>query len=99
MAYDWIVTAIKIAEYLLKARQAYAKVDEATKTMKGAAEALVGIWEGAAAQAFASEQGVLNNWCMELLEVGSQCMDIVEKVRQVYEQAEETAMNAITSKG
>lgn len=98
MAYDWIVTAIKIAEYLLKARQAHAKVDEATKTMKGAAEALKGIWEGVSADAFANEQGILNNWCQELLEVGVQAMDVVEKVRQVYEQAEETAKNAITSK-
>jgi len=96
--FDWIVTAIKIAEYLLKARQAQAKVEEATKTMKSAAEALTGIWEGSAADAFAQEQGVLNNWCTELLDVGNQALDVVEKVRQVYEQAEEVAKNAIQSK-
>lgn len=97
--FDWIVTAIKIAEYLVKARQAQQKVEEATKTMKSAADALLGIWEGSAAEAFGQEQGVLSNWCSELLDVGNQALEVVEKVRQVYEQAEQTATNAIKSKG
>lgn len=96
--FDWIVTAIKIAEYIAKARQAQQKVEEATKNMKNAAEALCGIWEGGAAEAFGQEQGVLNNWCTELLDVGNAAIDVVEKVRQVYEQAEEAANAAIQSK-
>ena len=83
------VRECNIVELLVKARQEQQKVEEATKNVRNAADALLGIWKGSAAEAFDQEQEVLSKWCSELLYAGNQAIELVEKIMQEYAKAEE----------
>lgn len=97
MAVDWLVTINAIRGYLAKARQAQEQFDEASKMMKQAAQDLCSKWEGEAATAFAQEQGVFEGWCGQMSGLGLEYMDVLEKAINVYEKAESTVKNLISS--
>lgn len=92
---SWIVTFAAIADYLVKARQAQEKLQEANDNMKRAAEALCATWQGDAAKAFADEQGVLYGYCNELNAIGAEYMSVLDAARKRYEEAEQAASIAI----
>lgn len=95
MVASFLVTLRAIAEYLMKAREAKQKLDEAAEQMNRAAEELCSKWQGDAAMAFAEEQKVLYGYCRELSGVGEEYMTVLDKVRQRYADAEEAVNNAI----
>lgn len=91
----FLVTLTSIVQYLAKAREAKQKLDEAKEEMKRAAEELCSNWQGDAAAAFAQEQGVLYSYCSQLGDVGSEYMDVLERVSKIYEEAEQAVTTAI----
>lgn len=91
----WLVTLAAIAEYLVKARRAKEKLDEAKEEMKAAAEDLCSKWQGDAAQAFAQEQGVLYQYVTQLSGIGDEYMTELDRVRATYGDGEAEVLNAI----
>ncbi|MBE5801781.1 MAG: hypothetical protein E7319_05770 [Clostridiales bacterium] len=91
----WLVTISAILQFLAKARSAKEQLDKANAEMSRAAQDLCSKWQGDAAQAFAAEQGVLYNHCSQLSNVGSEYMDTLQKVADLYERTEQTVTNAI----
>lgn len=87
----WLVTISALIRYAKEARAAQAQLNEAKDTMKAAAEELCGKWTGDAANAFAQEQGVLDNWFTQLIEIASEYIGLVESAATKYEE-EETAL-------
>lgn len=92
---SWIVTIRSILEFLAKAREAKEKLDEASKQMDTAAQALCNVWKGDAAQAFANEQKVLYNYCTSLSNVGEEYMAQLSAEARRRQEAEERITAAI----
>lgn len=90
----WLVTLSALRRYSREARAAQAELNEAKDVMKAAAEELCGKWTGDAATAFAQEQGVLDNWFTQLLEIASEYIGLVESAAEKYEEEE----NSLASK-
>lgn len=91
-----LVTIQAIFRYLAKAREAKEQLDQANNEMKQAAEQLCSIWQGASAEAFAAEQGVLQGWVSEISNVGGEYMELLSTTASKYAEAEQRATNAIT---
>ncbi len=89
------VTLPAIAAYLVKARAADEKLRAANEAMKQAAEALLAIWEGDAAKAFAQEQGVLYQHVSQLGDVGEEYMSTLDAALKKHEEAEARVAAAI----
>ena len=87
----WLVTISALIRYAKEARAAQAELNEAKAAMKNAAEELCSKWQGDAATAFAQEQGVLDNWFTQLIEIASEYIGLVEAAATKYEE-EETAL-------
>ena len=92
---SFLVTLSAILRYLAKARAAKEELDRANEEMKNAAAALCSIWQGKSTEAFAAEQDVLCGWCSEMSGIGSEYMDTLVKVCQVYQEAEERVTGAV----
>lgn len=95
---DWAVTFSAISAYLAKANEAQNQLDEAKEQMRKAAEDLCSRWQGDAAQAFAQEQGVFNNWCQNMLKIGSEYISVLTKAMETYKNAENKVQNLIKSR-
>lgn len=95
MAASWIVTISALLRYAKDAKAAQDKLDEAKAEMKSAAEALCQVWKGDAAVAFAEEQGVLDNWFTQLIQIGSEYISNVISAAQKYEEKEQELANRV----
>ena len=84
----WFVTFSALIRYAREARSAQAELNEAKEAMKNAAEELCSKWTGDAATAFAQEQGVLDNWFTQLIDVVSEYIGLVESTATKYEEEE-----------
>lgn len=85
----WLVTISALIRYAKEARAAQDQLDEARETMKAAAAELCSKWQGDAATAFAEEQGVLDNWFTQLIEVASEYISLVMSAAEKYQEKEE----------
>lgn len=84
----WYVTFSALRRYAGEARAAQAELNEAKEAMKTAAEELCTKWTGDAATAFAQEQGVLDNWFTQLIDVVTEYIGLVESTVTKYEDEE-----------
>lgn len=88
MAATWLVTISALLRYAKDAKAAQDKLNDAKSEMKNAAEALCQVWQGDAATAFAAEQGVLDNWFNQLIEIGSEYINAVTTAAKKIQDAE-----------
>lgn len=84
----WLVTISALFRYAKEARAAQDQLNEAKQQMKDAAQELCSKWKGDAAEAFASEQGILDNWFNQLIGIGSEYIGVVEQAADKYQEKE-----------
>lgn len=95
MAAGWFVTVQAIVRFLVQARKSISSINEANGEMKNAAAELCSVWKGRAAETFAAEQGVLSQYCAELVNVSTDYTQQIEQAKRNIDEAVEKSTQAI----
>jgi len=96
-ALEILVQAAELIQAANEMNQAMEIYEEAVETAKSAAADLASKWEGAAKDAFVVHQENAYNWHREIISIVLQMIDVVRKVRDLYEQTEQAVKNVLKS--
>lgn len=80
-----------------KIAQACEEYQAAANSLKGAADALAGTWEGDSQVAFVNEQDQANQWYMKMAEIVNDYVAELKKAAEEYVKADQEAARIIGS--
>lgn len=79
-------------------REARSVINDASNGMNSAAEALLGSWEGDAANAFAMEQLGFKSWVQKMIAVIEEIVSVIDSANDAYSNIDEQVKSMINSK-
>lgn len=92
---NFLVTIEAIVGYLNEAQKAQEFFDLAEKNCDSAAQELLGMWKGDAAESFRAEQEQFKNWSLDMKKVVTEFFRIVGTIIQKYQEMEDTVRGKI----